>query len=142
MPVKAECHQDYLLATGLFDHLMSVDAPVATREQLQRVHLAEYLDALESIVPQRGIVHLDPDTAEGRMSLLITHEGRPNLSGDRLDSPIEERANAFSTMVAYHRRQPAHPPPGGRLVPELGWHRLAARSDLHWQSRKARSTDA
>src|SRR6185295_15746879 len=40
-------------------------------------------------------------TADGRMSLLITHDGRPKLSGDRLDSPIEERAGAFSTMVAY-----------------------------------------
>lgn len=39
--------------------------------------------------------------ADGRMSLIITHEGRPKLSGDRLDSPMEERAKAFSTMVAY-----------------------------------------
>ena len=30
-------------------------------------------------------------TTDGRMSLLITHDGRPNLSGDRMDSPTCER---------------------------------------------------
>lgn len=61
---------------------------------------------------------------EGRMSLLITHEGRPNLSGDRLDSPIEERASAFSTMVAYAGRYTLE---GNRLT-----HHLEAASSQNW----------
>ncbi|MEQ1881425.1 MAG: histone deacetylase family protein [Burkholderiales bacterium] len=64
-PARLTAIQDHLLATGLLDHLMTVDAPPATREQLQRVHLAEYLDALEASVPARGIIHLDPDTVMG-----------------------------------------------------------------------------
>jgi hypothetical protein len=63
-------------------------------------------------------------TADGRMSLLITHEGRPKLSGDRLDSPVEERAKAFSTMVAYagsYRME------GNRLV-----HQVEAASSQNW----------
>lgn len=63
-------------------------------------------------------------TAEGRMSLLITHEGRPKLSGDRLDSPMEERAKAFSTMVAYAGRYRME---GNRLV-----HQVEAASSQNW----------
>jgi hypothetical protein len=63
-------------------------------------------------------------TADGRMSLLITHDGRPKLSGDRLDSPVEERANAFSTMVAYAGRYILE---GNRLV-----HHLEAASSQNW----------
>lgn len=63
-------------------------------------------------------------TADGRMSLLITHQGRPNLSGDRLDSPMEERANAFSTMVAYAGSYRIE---GNRLT-----HKLEAASSENW----------
>ena len=63
-------------------------------------------------------------TAEGHVSLLITHEGRPKLSGDRLDSPIEERANAFSTMVAYAGRYTIQ---GNRLT-----HHIEAASSENW----------
>jgi Lipocalin-like domain len=63
-------------------------------------------------------------TAEGRMSLLITHEGRPKLSGDRLDSPAEERAKAFSTMVAYAGRYSLE---GNRLI-----HHVEAASSQNW----------
>ena len=63
-------------------------------------------------------------TADGRMSLLITHDGRPRLSGDRLDSPIEERANAFSTMVSYAG---SYRLDGNRLI-----HHIEAASSQNW----------
>lgn len=63
-------------------------------------------------------------TADGRMSLLITHDGRPRLSGDRLDSPIEERAGAFSTMVAYAGSYRIE---GNRLI-----HHVEAASSQNW----------
>ena len=63
-------------------------------------------------------------TADGRMSLLITHDGRPNLSGDRMDSPIEERANAFSTMVTYAGSYRLN---GNRLI-----HHIEAASSQNW----------
>lgn len=40
-------------------------------------------------------------TAGGRMSVNISADGRKPLSGDRFTSPVEERAQAFSTGIAY-----------------------------------------
>ncbi|HEV8647673.1 MAG TPA: histone deacetylase family protein [Burkholderiales bacterium] len=62
-PARIAAIEDHLLATGIVEHLVDVDAPSATREQLQRVHHPDYVDAIEASVPARGLVHLDPDTA-------------------------------------------------------------------------------
>ncbi len=62
-PARLTAIEDYLLATGILEHLVEVDAPLATRAQLLRVHDAAYLDAIEASVPERGLIHLDPDTA-------------------------------------------------------------------------------
>jgi len=62
-PARITAIEDHLLATGILEHLVDVDAPPATREQLLRVHDPDYVDAIEASVPQRGLVHLDPDTA-------------------------------------------------------------------------------
>ena len=44
-------------------------------------------------------------TAEGRMMVIITAEGRKPLSvNDRIAAPATERAEAFATMVAYAGR--------------------------------------
>jgi hypothetical protein len=41
-------------------------------------------------------------TADGRMSVVINEDGRKPLSvNDRVAAPMEERAQAFSTMTAY-----------------------------------------
>jgi hypothetical protein len=40
-------------------------------------------------------------TAGGHMSVVLTADGRANLSGDRYNSPTEERAQAFSSHAAY-----------------------------------------
>lgn len=43
--------------------------------------------------------------ADGRMMVVITEDGRKPLSiNDRVAAPIEERAQAFSTMTAYAGR--------------------------------------
>ena len=39
------------------------EAPLATDEQLARVHPIEYVRAIRDAAPERGTVHLDPDTA-------------------------------------------------------------------------------
>ncbi len=62
-PARLSSIEDYLLAVGLLEHFLDIDAPAATREQLLRVHAADYLDDLEASVPKHGLVHLDPDTA-------------------------------------------------------------------------------
>ena len=62
-PLRLAAVEDQLIASGLAGLLLREDAPPATREQLLRVHTAEYLDTLERGAPASGIIHLDPDTA-------------------------------------------------------------------------------
>lgn len=40
-------------------------------------------------------------TAGGHMAVVLTADGRSKLSGDRYNSPVEERAQAFSSHAAY-----------------------------------------
>jgi len=61
-PQRLEAIQDYLIIQGLFELLRHYEAPLASRQQLERAHPATYIDELERIVPQTGRVPLDPDT--------------------------------------------------------------------------------
>ena len=40
-------------------------------------------------------------TADGRMSSVISYDGRKPLSGDRVSTPASERAEAFATSFGY-----------------------------------------
>jgi acetoin utilization deacetylase AcuC-like enzyme len=62
-PARLQAIEDQLIASGLISYLHHVDAPVAARECLQRVHSERYIAAIESSVPRSGLVHLDADTA-------------------------------------------------------------------------------
>lgn len=62
-PGRLSAIEDHLIATGLDPVLRHYEAPPATREQLLRVHDADYLDALDSRSPEHGVIHVDPDTA-------------------------------------------------------------------------------
>ncbi|MDO8262348.1 MAG: histone deacetylase family protein [Gallionella sp.] len=62
-PARIHAIEDQLIASGVLDHLQRHDAPEATREQLLRVHAADYVDLIESSAPQHGMVQLDGDTA-------------------------------------------------------------------------------
>lgn len=45
-----------------------------------------------------GVIHY---LSDGRMSVLITHDGRKLMSGDRQAAPEGQRAEAFSGCIAY-----------------------------------------
>jgi acetoin utilization deacetylase AcuC-like enzyme len=60
---------DQLIAGGIAQHLERYEAPLATDEQLARVHPPEYVRAIRELAPQEGTVHLDPDTAMNRHTL-------------------------------------------------------------------------
>lgn len=68
-PARLRAIEDQLIASGLINYLQHLDAPLATREQLARVHSPEYIDAVEASAPDHGIIHLDPDTAMNAHSL-------------------------------------------------------------------------
>jgi len=62
-PDRLHAIEDQLIASGVINYLMECEAPPVAREHLERVHSLDYLDALEANAPQRGLVHIDPDTA-------------------------------------------------------------------------------
>ncbi len=62
-PARLGAIEDQLIASGLMPYLQHHEAPLATIEQLERVHTKNYIAAIHAAAPQRGLVYLDPDTA-------------------------------------------------------------------------------
>lgn len=62
-PARLNAISDHMIAQGLDPYFVYHDAPLATFEQLLRVHPAAHLERLKRSAPELGIVHLDPDTA-------------------------------------------------------------------------------
>lgn len=61
-PQRLVSIEDRLQAAGLMDILVYREAPIATREQLERVHTARHIDELAELSPEEGLVPIDPDT--------------------------------------------------------------------------------
>jgi acetoin utilization deacetylase AcuC-like enzyme len=68
-PQRLTAIDDQLIAAGIAQYLERHDAPLATDEQLARVHPPEYVRAIREVAPEHGTVHLDPDTAMNPHSL-------------------------------------------------------------------------
>lgn len=68
-PARISAIKERMIATGLYEHLHVYDSPLATDEQLLRVHAHAYVNHIRSIAPHAGKVHLDADTAMGPMTL-------------------------------------------------------------------------
>jgi acetoin utilization deacetylase AcuC-like enzyme len=68
-PARLTAIEDQLIASGLGQHLKRYEAPLASDEQLARVHPMDYVQAIRAASPQSGTVHLDPDTAMNPWSL-------------------------------------------------------------------------
>ncbi len=62
-PARLTAIDDQLIASGVGQHLTRYEAPLATDEQLARVHPPDYVRAIRDAAPHSGTVHLDPDTA-------------------------------------------------------------------------------
>ena len=68
-PARLTAIEDQLIASGIGQHLKRYEAPLATDEQLARVHPLDYVRAIHDVAPSAGTVHLDPDTAMNRYTL-------------------------------------------------------------------------
>jgi acetoin utilization deacetylase AcuC-like enzyme len=68
-PARLAAIEDQLIAAGVAQHLQRFDAPLATDEQLARVHPLKYVRAIREAAPRTGMVQLDPDTAMNPHSL-------------------------------------------------------------------------
>jgi Deacetylases, including yeast histone deacetylase and acetoin utilization protein len=59
----------HLESSGLAARLVAREAPLASREHLERVHGPEHVDLVFSSAPSRGYAYLDPDTSMNPHSL-------------------------------------------------------------------------
>jgi acetoin utilization deacetylase AcuC-like enzyme len=102
-PARLRAVEDQLIASGLSNVLLHVEAPLARREQLERVHAPQYIARIEAMAPKRGIVHLDPDTAMNPHTLTaaLRAAGAAVLATDLVIKG--EASNAFCSI-----RPPGH----------------------------------
>jgi acetoin utilization deacetylase AcuC-like enzyme len=68
-PARITAIKDRLAQEKLLDRLQQHEAPVATDEQLSRVHSPAYVKRIREIAPPAGLIRLDADTAMGPMTL-------------------------------------------------------------------------
>ncbi len=62
-PARLRAIDDQLIASGLSNYLLHVEAPVAEHSQLERVHGSDYVRSIIHNAPRSGLLHLDADTA-------------------------------------------------------------------------------
>ncbi len=71
-PARITVIKNALMQNGLHQKLAHFEAPLATDEQLKRVHSAAYIQKIRTLSPKAGLVRLDADTAMGPMTLSAT----------------------------------------------------------------------
>jgi acetoin utilization deacetylase AcuC-like enzyme len=102
-PSRLSAIDDQLISSGVGQYLQHHDAPLATIDQLARVHPRDYIEMLQAAAPAQGIVHLDPDTAmsPGTWEAALRAAGAAVFATDLV---LEGRAeNAFCSV-----RPPGH----------------------------------
>jgi acetoin utilization deacetylase AcuC-like enzyme len=98
-PSRLAAIDDQLISSGIAQYLQHHDAPLATVDQLARVHPREYIEAIQAAAPEHGIVHLDPDTAmsPGTWEAVLRAAGAAVLATDLV---LDGRAENASDSVA------------------------------------------
>jgi len=102
-PARLTAIEDQLIASGVGQHLTKFEAPLATDEQLARVHPLEYVRVIREAAPRSGTIHLDPDTAMNPFSLqaALRAAGAAVLA---VDLVLQEKASSAFCAV----RPPGH----------------------------------
>ena len=103
-PERLDAISDQMLSSGLIGYLqeVEVDAPVSDAALL-RVHARDYIDRLQRMVPQQGLVEIDADTLLNAHSLTAARyaAGAAVLAVDRI---MEGQASSAFCSV----RPPGH----------------------------------
>jgi acetoin utilization deacetylase AcuC-like enzyme len=68
-PDRLNAINEHLRASGLLEELNCLEAPLADAADLERVHLASYVEQIFENAPTEGYLQLDPDTAMNPYSL-------------------------------------------------------------------------
>ncbi len=102
-PARIHAIEDQLIASRLFGYLLHLEAPEATREQLERVHEGQYIDSIFAASPGHGFVALDGDTLMNPFSLsaALRAAGAAVMAVDKVMAGVVE--NAFCNI-----RPPGH----------------------------------
>jgi len=102
-PARLGAVQDGLIASGIDSLLQHCEAPQASREQLCRVHDANYVEQVFAAAPVEGYVRLDPDTGMNPHSLAAAlHAAGAVVQG--VDLVMSGQANSAFCNV----RPPGH----------------------------------
>jgi len=102
-PTRIHAIEDQLIASGLLDFLTRYPAPLASKQQLARVHDIDYIEQIFSSLPVSGLVYLDADTAMNKHSLeaSLRAAGAAVMATDLVIS--QEAKNVFCNI-----RPPGH----------------------------------
>jgi acetoin utilization deacetylase AcuC-like enzyme len=68
-PERLNSVNEHMRTSGILPELRCLEAPLADRQDLKRVHRAAYVDLIFEHAPKEGYVQLDPDTAMNPSSL-------------------------------------------------------------------------
>src|ERR1700675_1277765 len=68
-PARLNAVNEEMRSSGLLGEVRCLEAPLASADDLKRVHRAAYVDAIFEAAPREGYVQLDPDTAMNQYSL-------------------------------------------------------------------------
>ncbi len=97
-PERLVAVNEHMRSSGLLDQLRVLDAPLASEEDLKRVHRPEYVDLIFENAPTEGYVQLDPDTAMNPYTLAAARRAAgAGILG--VDEVMEGRSsNAFCAV--------------------------------------------
>jgi len=103
-PDRLSAINDRLIASGIDQYLAYYDAPLASIEQLTRVHPPEHVRRIMQSAPQNGIIHLDPDTAmcPATLQAALRSAGAGALAADLVMSGEVESAFCAVRPPGHH----------------------------------------
>lgn len=97
-PARLAAVLEGLQQAGLMQQLAVIDAPLASREAIERAHSAAYVAQIFSAAPKNGYAYLDPDTTMNPSSLAAAQRAAGAVV-DAVDRVMAgEIANAFCAV--------------------------------------------
>jgi acetoin utilization deacetylase AcuC-like enzyme len=106
-PDRLNAVNEEMRSSGLLAELRSLEAPLASADDLKRVHRAMYVDAIFDAAPSEGYVQLDPDTAMNQYSLAAAQRaaGAGVLAVDELMAGRSSNAFCAVRPCGHHATQ-------------------------------------
>jgi acetoin utilization deacetylase AcuC-like enzyme len=106
-PDRLNAVNEEMRSSGLLAELRSLEAPLASADDLKRVHRAAYVDAIFDAAPSEGYVQLDPDTAMNQYSLAAAQRaaGAGVLAVDELMAGRSSSAFCAVRPCGHHATQ-------------------------------------